>query len=110
MLIQLLFSLFIFFALLKVIGRFRAKEISFWPLIFWLIFWLVVATVVWQPDLSTQLANRLGVGRGADLVMYVSVAVLFYLMFRQTVRLEKIERNITKIVREMAIKFKNSKE
>lgn len=104
MLIQILLSLFLIFAFIKVIGRFRAKEISYWSLIFWLLFWIVVAMVVWQPNLSTELANRLGVGRGTDLVMYVSVAVLFYLMFRQTVRLEKMEKNVTKIVREIALR------
>ncbi len=104
MLIQILLSFFILFAFIKVIGRFRAKEISFWSLLFWTVFWLVVAMVVWQPGLSTQVANRLSVGRGADLIMYVSVAVLFYLFFRISVRLEKMERNITKIVREMALK------
>lgn len=104
MLIQLLLSLFILFAFIKVIGRFRAKELSLPALFFWLIFWLVVAVVVWQPDWSTQLANRLGVGRGADLVMYLSIALLFYLTFRQTVRLEKMEKNITKIVRELTLR------
>lgn len=106
MLIQILLSLFILFALIKVFGRFRAKEISFWPLVFWKIFWLAVVVVVWQPNLSTEIANRLGVGRGADLIMYVSVAVLFYLFFRISVRLEGLERNITKIVREIALKGK----
>ena len=101
MLIQILLSLFILFALIKVIGRFRAKEVSLGALVFWCIFWLVVLVVVWQPRLSTDLANRLGVGRGTDLIMYVSVAALFYFIFRLTVRIEKIEKSITKIVREL---------
>ncbi len=103
MLIQILLSLFILFAVLKILGRFRAKEMAAGPLFFWLIFWFAVGVVVWQPNLSTEVANRLGVGRGSDLVLYVSVAVLFYVIFRLTVRLEKIEKNITKIVREVAI-------
>lgn len=104
MLIQILLSLFIIFALIKVIGRWRAKEISLMALIFWCLFWLIVLVVVWQPRLSTELANRLGVGRGTDLIMYVSVAALFYFIFRFTVRIEKMEKNITKIVKEMAKK------
>lgn len=107
MLIQLLLSLFILFALLKIVGRFRAQELSRLALAFWVVFWLAVAVVVWQPGLSTQIANRLGVGRGADLIMYLSAAVLFYLIFRISVRMEKMEKNITKIVREIALK--NSK-
>lgn len=104
MLIQILLSLFIVFALIKVIGRFRAKEVSLGAVIFWCLFWLIVLVVVWQPLLSTDLANRLGVGRGTDLIMYVSVAALFYFIFRITVRIEKMEKNITKIVREITKK------
>jgi len=106
MLIQILLSLFILFAVLKILGRFRVKEINAGPLVFWLIFWFVVGVVVWQPNLSTEVANRLGVGRGSDLVLYVSAAVLFYVIFRLTVRLEKIEKNITKVVRETALNKK----
>lgn len=105
MLIQILLSLFIVFALIKVVGRFRAKEVSLGALIFWCLFWLIVLIVVWQPRLSTELANRLGVGRGTDLIMYVSVAALFYFIFRLTVRIEKMEKNITKIVKEIAKKL-----
>lgn len=104
MLIQILLSLFIIFALIKVIGRFRAKEVSLGALVFWCLFWLIVLVVVWQPLLSTELANRLGVGRGTDLITYVSIAALFYFIFRLTVRIEKMEKNITKIVREIAKK------
>lgn len=104
MFIQLFLSLFILFAFIKVLGRFRAKELSLFAFFFWLIFWLAVAVVVWQPRLSTEIANLVGVGRGADLIMYVSVAVLFYLIFRISVRIEKMEKNITKVVREIALR------
>ncbi len=104
MLIQLLISLFAVFALIKVFSRYRQSDIAPPLFVFWLFFWLAVLVIVWQPDLSTQLANRLGVGRGADLVTYFSLAALFYLMFRLTVRLERMEKNITKIVRRLALK------
>lgn len=104
MLIQILLSLFILFALINIWGRYRAKEVTLRSLFFWLIFWLAVAVVVWQPNLATEAANRVGVGRGSDLALYISVAVIFYLIFRITVRLEKMDRNITKIVREISLK------
>lgn len=104
MLIQILLSLFIFFALIKIFGRYRSKEINASFVLFWCLFWLAVAVVVWHPEFSTNLANRLGVGRGSDLVLYVSVAVIFYLIFRLSVKLERTERNITKIVTALALK------
>ncbi|KKR49087.1 MAG: hypothetical protein UT86_C0001G0059 [Candidatus Magasanikbacteria bacterium GW2011_GWC2_40_17] len=103
MLIQIILSLFVIFALIKTTQKFKSKEISLIALFFWVLFWLVVVLVVWRPGLSTELANFLGVGRGADLLFYFSIALLFYLIFRMTVKMEKMERNITKIVREISL-------
>jgi len=110
MLIQIILSLFVVFALANTIQRFKKKEITPSSLLFWVVFWGVVAVVVWRPTLSTDLANFLGVGRGADLLFYFSIAVIFYLIFRLTVKMEKIERDITKIVRELAYKKEEEKK
>lgn len=96
-------SLFAVFAGVRVVGRYRAKELSGGIFGFWLVFWILVLLTAWLPGTATYLANRLGVGRGADLVTYISLAALFYLNFRLLVRLEKMERDITKIVRKVAL-------
>lgn len=101
--IQILLSLFAIFAGVRVAGRYRAKELSSGMSGFWLMFWVLVLLTVWLPGAATYLANQLGVGRGTDLVTYASLAVLFYLNFRLLVRLEKMERDITKIVRKVAL-------
>ena len=109
MLIQIILSLFVLFALVNVMQRFKSKEISLGALLFWVIFWVAVVLVVWRPGLSTELAHFLGVGRGADLLFYLSIALIFYLIFRLTVKIEKMERNITKIVREVSFKDEEKK-
>lgn len=101
--IQILLSLFAVFAGVRVVGRYRAKELSGGMSGFWLVFWALVILAAWLPGTATYLANRLGVGRGADLVTYASLAALFYLNFRLLVRLGKMEREITKIVRKVAL-------
>jgi len=80
--------------------------------IFWLCFWAIACVVVLKPESTNFVANILGVGRGADMVVYLSVILLFYIVFQITVKTEKLERNITKIVRKMAISEaqKNNKE
>ena len=97
MFIQILLTIFIAFAIIKLIFRF-----NFW----WLIFWIIAVVAVWVPDFLTKIANILGIGRGADLVLYVSVVAVFYLIFKIYVRFEKIERNITKIVRKDSLEEK----
>src|SRR5688572_28758751 len=61
------------------------------------------AYIVWLPDHATYLANLVGVGRGADLVLYVwvliscAILLLFYLNIREQLQL------ITTLARKMAL-------
>ncbi len=76
----------------------------------WLIFWLLVLTATFWPKLTDKLANFVGVGRGVDLMIYLSIIVLFFAVFKIIIKLKQIDRNITKIVREVALKDKEKKE
>lgn len=101
---QLLITIFVFFAISRVVLRFNEGKISFIALIGWLALWLWVELVVWIPGITTDAAKILGIGRGADLIIYSSIVALFYLIFRLYVKLEDTERQITKIVRMVALK------
>ncbi len=103
MLIQILAILFCLFALWRVIAKFRRAELKPSEFAMWFIFWLAVGVAFITPASLTYLANLLGIGRGTDLVLYVAVVVVFYLMFRIFVRLEKMEHEITKVVRKEAL-------
>jgi len=103
MLIQIIISLFILFAVLRLVLRFRKTELKISEFVTWLVFWLAAAAAVWLPDFLTYVANLVGIGRGADLVLYMGVVVVFYLIFKIYIRLEKMERNITKVVRDDAM-------
>lgn len=104
MLIQIIIILFILFAVSRVVLKYKESNISLGELALWLFFWLAAAAVVLWPGSTSFLANLLGVGRGADLIVYLSIILLFYIVFRIFVKLEKIERDITKIVREVGLK------
>jgi len=101
--IQILLILFIVFVIAKVALRYKDKIISLQEFLLWTIFWFMVGFVVILPETTSLVANIVGVGRGVDLVIYVSVLILFYLAFRILVRLDKIEKDVTKIVRKIAI-------
>ena len=112
-LIQIFALIFCFFALWRVLAKFRRQELKMMEFLMWLVFWLAVGIAFITPESLTKLANLLGIGRGADLVLYVAVVVVFYLMFRIFVRLEKMERDITKVVRKSTldnVKCKNQNE
>ncbi len=106
-LIQILAIFFVLFALWRVTLKFKKRELKLIEFLIWLIFWLAVGLAFITPESLTKLANLLGIGRGADLVLYVAVVVVFYLIFRIFVRLEKMERNITKVVRKNTLEDKD---
>ena len=102
--IQVVLILFAAFGFAAAVSRHRRGELTFKQLFLWSLLWLAVIGVVLRPETATALAHRLGVGRGADVVAYLALACLFYLLFRMFARIEDLERRITKLTRELALK------
>ncbi len=104
MLIQILLLIFFAFAIAKAIARWLNRDITLGNLFYWIIFWLAAAVIVIWPDATFYLARILGIGRGADLVVYVSLVIIFFLIFRLMINQEKQKREITRLTREIALK------
>lgn len=59
--------------------------------------------LVLDPPLTTQIANWLGIGRGADLLFYLFIIVsLFYAVATRS-RMRRLEQQITRLVQQNAI-------
>lgn len=106
MLIQILIVLFIVYVFGRMLKKFRKGELSRREFIWWSILWSVIITATLLPKTTDIVANFLGVGRGYDLSVYISIIILFYLMFRMMIKIDQIDRNITKIVRKISISDK----
>lgn len=102
--IQFLIIAFALFVISRIMLNFKKRKISFKGLLFWLGLWLAISIVVLLPQTTGLLAKILGVWRGTDVMVYLSVALIFYLVFTIFVKLEKIETDITAIVREISLK------
>ena len=107
MIFLLFIYIFLLFAITRVIGRYREGSVSFWELIFWMAVWLSAGILFSIPSISVHLAVVLGVGRGADVAVYSAIILLFYLIFRLYVKISYAEREITRLVRALAIKDVN---
>lgn len=110
MIIQIFTVAIVMWLLVRVFSKWRRSEMTIKEMILWSLLWLGVGVVVFYPKLTDKLAISLGLqsAKGIDLVVYVAVAVAFYLIFRIFVRIEHIEHNITKIISHLAIN-KNDK-
>ena len=58
---------------------------------------------VWQPDSANELANWVGIGRGADLVLYVWVVLSMLVGLNLHLRLRTQADQITRLARALAL-------
>jgi hypothetical protein len=107
--IQIILFLFILFAFSRVVLRFRDGQIHFGALLFWLVIWLAAALALFSPEKTTQLAKLAGIGRGVDVITYISLAILFYLVFRLHVLVEGLNTKLSQLIREIALQNSGSK-
>lgn len=107
MLQQIIALIIIAWFLSRLYWQKRKNYISFNEFLFWLIFWLLAAVLIIGLKFIDRLVAGLGfTGSGIEVLLYLSVAGLFYLVFRLRLRLEKIEKDITKLVESIALKDK----
>jgi small membrane protein len=103
MLFQILLVAFAVFAIAKTWKQYRARRVSkYWFFVFTL-FWGVVAGVAITPQTTDVVAEVVGVGRGADLLVYVGVVALFYLAHRLMLKQEQLSDEMTELVRKIAV-------
>lgn len=108
-LFQSLFTFFVLFAIISVANKRKSGLLGPKGTIFWVMFWLLSCVFVWWPNSTVILANYLGIGRGTDLVLYVSLAIIFFVLFRLHVKIESIGRDITRVVRKDALESDDKK-
>lgn len=108
--LDILIILFVAYVVYRTTVRFKSGDINNREYFIWLVFWLLVIAATLVPQKTDIIAQALGVERGADLLFFISIVTLFFLVFKMIVKLEKIERNITEVVRNTAIKRAEKKD
>ena len=67
------------------------------------LLWLAAAVAVWRPDSTTRVAQLLGIGRGADLVLYALALAFLAAVFYFYRKSRQLEGDITRLVRHLAL-------
>lgn len=107
MLQQIIALIIIAFFLVRLYWQKQKNYIGLNEFMFWLIFWLLAAGLIIALKFIDKLVADLGFsGSGIEVLLYLTVAGLFYFVFRLRLKLEKIEKDITKIVQSIALKDK----
>jgi len=74
---------------------------------FYRLFLIVIAIIgvvfVLNPELTTKLANLVGVGRGTDLILYLCVIAFFLAFMVLYAKVRNLEAAQTELVRQLAL-------
>ncbi len=103
---KIVFTIIAFSGAFLVWQRREQKLLSLRSTLWWLLIWLGMVVIAWYPNSAQTAADILGIGRGVDLIIYSALAFLLLTIFRLTVKLEALQRDLTKVVRSKALEKK----
>jgi len=102
---QLIALIFISLFIIRLFQQKNKKQINSNEFVFWLSFWGLGALAIIFIRQLDQLLERLGFsGSGINFLLYLAVLSLFYLIFKLRLKISKLEKNLTDLVREIALK------
>lgn len=89
-----------------VLGWYSYKRLrsSYIDAILIFIFMGIGLLFVFLPDFTTKLAKFLGVGRGADMIFYISILFFAFLIMKLYARTRKLEQMLTRIIRDESLR------
>src|SRR3989339_1443788 len=109
--IQVCILFFAGFAITRTLFQFKRGALTIVWFLFWVIFWFAAGLVAVTPQTTDVIARFVGVGRGADVVIYVSLTALFYFIFRLYVKIEQVESEVTHLERKLSLdEFRKNKD
>jgi hypothetical protein len=104
MLQQIIALIIIGAILVRIIILKKNKKIAGGEFIFWSVFWVLAAFFIVAIKWIDKLVASFGFsGSGIQILLYLAVVILFYLNFRLRLKVEKLDKDITKMVRRSAI-------
>jgi len=102
MIFQIFLIAFSFLTILRSWRQYRRQRVSRSWFFIWSSLWLVVLFACASPKTLDLFALWVGVGRGADLFVYLSILILFTFVFRLLQKVNHLEKDLTRLVRALA--------
>lgn len=104
MILKILIVIFGTFAISRSYLRYKDRLLTLFGALFWSTFWILAILAVMFKEWTSTISNLFGIGRGADLLLFIAVILLSYLSFRLYVKLEETRQDLTRLIRALAIK------
>ncbi len=108
---QWLVPLIAIFFMYRIIAQFRANKRLLFGTVIWLLFWIVITVLAIFPDLiSFSVAEALGFKSHINAIIFVALGFLFLLVFYLSSSMDRMDRQITELVRRIALENQEKKE
>jgi len=99
------------FYITRTFIQFKRSKRSLNSTIVWVVFWLTIMLLAVIPnEISFKIAHMLGFKSNINAVIFVALGLLFLFVFYLSALVEKLERQLTQLVRTMALKEKEEEE
>ena len=103
LLYSILFPIISILAISWFLYRYLREKQSLITVILWSILWLFVIFFSIFPGYSGRFATLFGITRGLDFIIIVVFVVLFYINFRLFNKIDILQDELNKIVKEIAL-------
>ena len=88
----------------RIIFLWRKRKIEVSIAIFWAMIWTAVLFIAFDTQIVNSISSAAGVGRTVDLAIYIAILILLYVVFQLNMKVNRLERQLTKLVREISLK------
>jgi len=105
---QIIAIIIILFFIVRMIWQKKNKKIKNNEFVFWLIFWGLAFFAITSLKWIDKIVANLGfTGSGIDILLYIAIIILFHLVIKIRFNQVKINNQITKLTRKIALDEKD---
>lgn len=103
LLVQYIVLFIVIAVLIKSFSNLRKRKISLGTFILIFLLLDILAVIVFIPYTVNMVSNLIGIERGKDLMIYGAIAILFYLLFKNYIQIEILDRQISDLVKKISL-------
>ncbi len=93
--------------IIRTVRQYLNKKRSIRNMVVWVIFWVTIMLLAIIPnEISFKIADLLGFKSNVNAIIFVALGLLFLLVFYLSSTIERLENQITELVRKMALEDK----
>lgn len=101
--IQILLILALVVIMTHFLASHNSSRTKAWKKVIFILFIATAVVMIVRPNAMNDLAHRLGVGRGADLLLYALVVAFIFMQLNGYIKTKEDQQRTATLVRKVAI-------